>query len=79
MAFYDELVDPDHKNEWITNDELVKQGLATKGRSNNFLASENLQKFGIKMRDVHVAIRDTMEKYAKAKKEVKKSDKILSC
>ncbi|OGH71628.1 MAG: hypothetical protein A2921_01950 [Candidatus Magasanikbacteria bacterium RIFCSPLOWO2_01_FULL_43_20b] len=79
MAFYDELVDPDHKNEWITNDELVKQGLATKGRSNNFLASENLQKFGIKMRDVHIAIRDTMEKYAKAKKEVKKSDKILSC
>lgn len=66
IALYDELVDPNHKNEWITNDDLVKQGLATKGRSNNFLASENLQKLGIEMRDVHVAIRDTMEKYAEA-------------
>lgn len=79
IALYDELVDPNHKNEWITNDDLVKQGLATKGRSNNFLASENLQKLGIEMREVHVAIRDTMEKYAKAKKEGKKSDQILSC
>lgn len=79
IALYDELVDPNHKNEWITNDDLVKQGLATKGRSNNFLASENLQKLGIEMRDVHVAIRDTMEKYARAKKSGLSSDKILSC
>lgn len=69
IALYEELVDPTHKNEWITNDDLVKQGLATKTRSNNFLASENLEKIGIQMRDVHMAIRDTMEKYAKAKKE----------
>lgn len=79
IALYDELVDPNHKNEWITNDDLVKQGLATKGRSNNFLASENLQKLGIEMRDVHVAIRDTIEKYARAKKSGLSSDKILSC
>ena len=67
IALYEELVDPLHKNEWIANDDLVKLGLATKGRSNNFLASENLEKLGITMRDVHVAIRDTMEKYAKKK------------
>lgn len=79
MALYDELVDPSHKNEWITNDDLVRQGLATKGRSNNFLASENLQKVGIEMREVHMAIQDTMEKYARAKKEGKNSDKILTC
>ncbi|MBI5222757.1 MAG: sugar nucleotide-binding protein [Candidatus Magasanikbacteria bacterium] len=79
IALYDELVDPNHKNEWITNDDLAKQGLATKGRSNNFLASENLRKLGIEMRDVHIAIRDTMKKYAKAKKEGQKSDKILNC
>ncbi|PIZ95255.1 MAG: hypothetical protein COX80_04810 [Candidatus Magasanikbacteria bacterium CG_4_10_14_0_2_um_filter_33_14] len=71
IALYEELVDPSHTNEWISNDDLVKQGLATKTRSNNFLASENLEKIGIHMRDVHVAIRDTMEKYAKAKKEGK--------
>ena len=69
MDLYHELVDPDHRNEWIINDDLVKQGLATKGRSNNFLASENLAKFGIEMREVHEAMRDTMEKYARAKKD----------
>ncbi|HYE59689.1 MAG TPA: sugar nucleotide-binding protein [Candidatus Kapabacteria bacterium] len=69
IALYEELVDPSHKNEWITNDDLVKQGLATKGRSNNFLQSENLQKFGITMRPVHEAVRETMKKYAELKKK----------
>ena len=64
IALYEELVDSDHKNEWIENKDLVTCGLATKGRSNNFLASENLEKLGISMREVHEALRDTMEKYA---------------
>lgn len=68
IALYEEMVDPNHKNEWISNEDLVKQGLATKGRSNNFLSSERLKEFGIEMRPVQVALRDTMEKYAKAKK-----------
>lgn len=68
IALYEELVDLNHKNEWIINDDLVKQGLATKGRSNNFLQSENLEKLGIKMRPIDEAMRDTMEKYAKLKK-----------
>ncbi|PLX27181.1 hypothetical protein C0581_03580 [Candidatus Parcubacteria bacterium] len=79
VALYEELVDPGHTNEWITNDDLVKQGLATKGRSNNFLASENLSKVGIEMREVHDAMRDTMEKYAELKKKGESSDKILTC
>jgi len=65
ISLYEELVDPSHKNKWITNDDLVKQGLATKARSNNFLQSENLEKIGIKMRPIQEAIRDTMEKYSK--------------
>ena len=65
MALYEELVDPSHTNEWITNDDLVKQGLAVKGRSNNILQSSNLENLGIIMRPVHEAIRDTMRKYAK--------------
>lgn len=69
LALYKELVDPNHTNEWISNEDLVKQGLAKKGRSNNFLASERLAEIGIHMRDVHEAIRDTMEKYAQAKKD----------
>lgn len=79
VALYEEMVDPNHLNEWITNDDLVKQGLATKGRSNNFLASENLAKFGIQMREVHEAMRDTMTKYAKLKKAGSESTEILTC
>jgi 3,5-epimerase/4-reductase len=79
VALYEELVDPDHTNEWISNDDLVKQGLATKGRSNNFLSSERLKEFGIEMREVHEAMRDTMEKYAKLKKEGISSEESATC
>jgi 3,5-epimerase/4-reductase len=68
IALYKEFVDPTHANEWISNEDLVRQGLAKKGRSNNFLASERLVEVGIEMRDVHEAMRDTMLKYAKMKK-----------
>ena len=69
VALYEEMVDPSHTNEWITNEDLVRQGLAVKGRSNNFLASEELKKHGIIMRHVSEAMRDTMTKYAAAKKQ----------
>ncbi len=69
IRLYEEYVDPTHTNEWISNDDLVKQRLATKGRSNNFLSSERLTAFGITMRPVDEAIKDTMEKFAKAKKD----------
>lgn len=79
VALYEELIDSSHTNEWISNDDLVKQGLATKGRSNNFLASENLAKLDIHMRPVQEAIRDTMEKYKKMKLEGKSTEEVLSC
>ena len=69
IALYEKYVDSDHTNEWISNEDLVKQGLAKKGRSNNFLSSERLAEFGIEMREVHEAMDDTMQKYAKLKKE----------
>lgn len=68
IALYTELVDPDHTNEWITEEELVAQGLATKKRSNNFMRSSRLEKLGIHMRPIQEAIRDVMEQYAEAKK-----------
>ncbi len=68
MTLYKELVDPHQICEWISNDDLVAQGLAMKGRSNNFLASTRLALFGIAMRPVQEALRDTMQKYAEAKK-----------
>ena len=69
IQLYEELVDPAHTNEWISNEELVAHGLATRGRSNNKLSSENLAKFGITMRPIEEALRETLEKYAAAKKE----------
>lgn len=68
IALYEEMVDPAHKNEWISNDDLVKQGLAVKGRSNNILQSTHLEQLGIMMRPVDVAIRDTMRKYGECTK-----------
>lgn len=66
IALYDELVDPQHTNEWISNDDLVTQGLAVKGRSNCILQNTRLPELGIEMRPIAVALRDAMEKYAKA-------------
>lgn len=68
MALYEELVDPTHHNEWINEEDLVKQGLAAKKRSSNILQSDNLAKLGITMRPMQEAIRDVMEKYAVNKK-----------
>lgn len=64
LGLYKEMVDPSHACEWISNEELVAQGLATKGRSNNFLASERLSEFGITMRPVQEAVLDTVKKFA---------------
>lgn len=69
IALYEELVDPTHTCEWIREEDLVPMGLAKKPRSNNVLASERLAALGIAMRPVHEALRDTMEKYARAKRQ----------
>jgi dTDP-4-dehydrorhamnose reductase len=68
LEMYKEIVDPNHNNEWISEKELVDYGLAKKTRSNTILQSGNLEALGITMRPVHEAVRDTLEKYAAAKK-----------
>jgi dTDP-4-dehydrorhamnose reductase len=65
VELYKKLVDPSKTCEWISEDELVEDGLATKKRSTNKLQSRNLEKFGIKMRPAKEALEDTMRKYAK--------------
>lgn len=67
ISLYEELVDSTHHNEWITEEDLVRQGLAVKKRSNNFMRSSRLAELGIEMRDIHVAVKDVMKAYAKAK------------
>ncbi len=64
IGLYEKYVDPSHRNEWITADELVQQGLAKKIRSNTILQSVNLAKEGISMRPIQEALVDTMKKYA---------------
>jgi 3,5-epimerase/4-reductase len=66
IALYNEIVDPKHANEWISNDDLVKQGLAVKGRSNCILQNTRLPELGIQMRPIDEALRDAMQKYAAA-------------
>ena len=36
VELYQQMVDPNYTCEWIHNDDLVKLGLVSKGRSNNF-------------------------------------------
>ncbi len=79
IDLYKTYVDPEHTNEWITEDELVTVGLATKKRSNNFLHSERLQQIGITIRPIDVALEDTMKKYAEHKKAGVVSVEILTC
>lgn len=64
MELYRKYVDPNHTCEWISNEDLVKQGLATKGRSNNFLDISRVEALGIEVRDIKVAVEDLMKKYA---------------
>lgn len=70
LTLYKELVDPSHTCEWISNEELVSQGLAKKARSNNILHSSRLEALGIHMPPIEQSLRTTMEKYAQAKKHV---------
>ncbi|MFA6467207.1 MAG: sugar nucleotide-binding protein [Patescibacteria group bacterium] len=63
IELYEKYVDEKHHNEWISEEELVKMGLADKKRSNNIMTSKNLTKYGITMRPIKEAIEDTMKKY----------------
>jgi dTDP-4-dehydrorhamnose reductase len=65
IALYEKYIDPEHKNEWITESDLVAQGLAAKKRSNNIMTSLNLPKLGIAMRPIGQALEETMKNYAK--------------
>lgn len=67
LKMYQEIVDPSHTNEWISEADLVKEGLAKKKRSNNIMQSENLEKIGLKMRPVKEALREALINYASFK------------
>ncbi len=66
MKLYTELVDPNHISDWITADALVSTGLAKRIRSNNIMQNIRLRELGIELRPIDIALRDVMEKYARA-------------
>ncbi len=68
MALYEEMVDPNHTNEWITEEQLVSQGLVTKTRSTNTMQSARLEAIGIQMPPIEEAIKKAMAHYAPLKK-----------
>ena len=66
MKLYTEIVDPNHISDWITADALVSTGLAKRIRSNNIMQNIRLRELGIELRPIDIALRDVMEKYARA-------------
>jgi 3,5-epimerase/4-reductase len=66
LALYRQLVDTSHRYVLIGEAELVSRGLAVKARSNCILQSPRLAALGITMRPIDVALRETMERYARA-------------
>jgi dTDP-4-dehydrorhamnose reductase len=69
LELYKKYVDHDlPEKEWISEDELVWEGLAVKKRSTNKLQSSNLAKIGIEMRPVLEAAEEVIKKYAEHKK-----------
>jgi dTDP-4-dehydrorhamnose reductase len=65
IDLYRKYVDPTLEKNWIDEDQLVGLGLATKKRSNNFLSSDNLVKYGINIPDIHESMDKLMQQYSK--------------
>ncbi len=68
IRLYEKYVDPEHKNTWIKESDLVGLGLTKKKRSNNILQSTRLKLYRIKMRPATRAVEDAIRKYAQIKK-----------
>ena len=65
MPLYLKLVDPNHKYEMISVQDLFKQGLARAGRSNCILSTAKLESEGIKLRHIDEALKDILIQYSK--------------
>ncbi|MDQ3098952.1 MAG: sugar nucleotide-binding protein [bacterium] len=66
IDLYRKYVDPTAEKEFITEEELLKRGLALKNRATNVLQSFNLEKLGLEMRPTKEILTETLQKYAAA-------------
>lgn len=64
LSRYRELVDPDHRFEEMSLEELSK--VTTAGRSNCVLSTSKLKAAGIKMRSAKEALEEALRKYKEA-------------
>lgn len=67
MELYRKYVDPNQANEWITEEQLVSEGLVSKMRSTNKLQSSRLEELGICMPPIEQAVEEAMKQYARLK------------
>ena len=65
LEMYKQYIDPGHTCSFIDEDALVVRGLAVKKRSVCVLQTRVLDKLGIKMRVVKVAVEDSVRKLSK--------------
>ncbi len=65
LALYEQYVDPTHTYQKVDEADLIKKGLVKVQRSNCIMQSSRLEELGIHMRPIDVALRETMQLYAK--------------
>ncbi len=63
MRWYEEIVDPSHTCEFVSEESLMAQGAIQKQRSSTVLANTRLAEFGIHMRPTEVAVKEALVKY----------------
>ncbi len=66
LALYKEMVDPQHRVELVSPEQLLAAGAIAKARSNCLLANRRLAELGIQMRPIDEALRACMASYARA-------------
>lgn len=60
---YKEIVNPSYKYETFSLEEMLK--ITKAGRSNCVLTTKKLENEGIKLPEIHLALRELFEKYVK--------------
>ncbi len=61
MELYKEIINPSHKYELFSLEEMLR--ITKAGRSNCVLNTEKLENEGIKLPEIHLALRELFEKY----------------
>jgi dTDP-4-dehydrorhamnose reductase len=66
LALYRRFVDPGHEYTMIPEEDLVRLGMARRGRSNCILSSSRLEALGVSMRPTESALPEVFRDYAAA-------------